>query len=92
MISGDVARRVASSQVVLDWLPVLVVAPILIIDAAISAAGKPLTAVNVLSAFVACLPLASWIAGVLVLRATPNTATSWECPSAARRARGEAPR
>ncbi len=57
MISGDVARRVASSQVVLDWLPVLVVAPILIIDAAISAAGKPLTAVNVLSAFVACLPL-----------------------------------
>lgn len=57
MISGDVARRVASSEVLLDWLPVLVVAPILIIDAAISAVGKPLTVVSVLSAFVACLPL-----------------------------------
>ena len=57
MISGDVARRVASSEVLLDWLPVLVVAPILLIDAAISAVGKPLTVVSVLSAFVACLPL-----------------------------------
>jgi signal transduction histidine kinase len=57
MISGDVARRVASSEVLLDWLPVLLVAPVLIIDAAISAVGKPLTAVSVLSAFVACLPL-----------------------------------
>ena len=57
MISEDVARRVASSEVLLDWLPVFVVAPILIIDAAISAVGKPLTVVSVLSAFVACLPL-----------------------------------
>ena len=57
MISQDVARRVASSEVLLDWLPVLLAAPILIIDAAISAVGKPLTVVSVLSAFVACLPL-----------------------------------
>jgi signal transduction histidine kinase len=57
MISGDVARRVASSKILIDWLPVFVVAPILIIDAAISAAGKPLTVVSVLSAFVGGLPL-----------------------------------
>ncbi len=51
-------RRLASSQVVLDWGPVLLVGIVLIVDAALSAQGKPLGVVNVLCAFVACLPLA----------------------------------
>jgi signal transduction histidine kinase len=42
----------------LDWLPVLIVALVLVIDAALSAQGKPLGVVNVLCAFVACAPLA----------------------------------
>ncbi len=41
-----------------DWLPVLLVPVVLIIDAALSAEGKPIGAVNVLCTFVACLPLA----------------------------------
>ena len=57
MIRGAVARRLASSAVVLDWLPVLVVPPVLVADAALSVQGKPIGVVNVLSAFVACLPL-----------------------------------
>jgi signal transduction histidine kinase len=40
------------------WLPVAVIPPILIADALLEQAGKPLTVFNVLSAFVACLPLA----------------------------------
>jgi signal transduction histidine kinase len=58
MIVGAVARRLASSAVVLDWLPVLLVPPVLVIDAALSAQGKPIGVINVLCAFVACLPLA----------------------------------
>jgi signal transduction histidine kinase len=58
MISGDVARRVTTSSVVLDWLPVLLVPPVLLIDAALSAKGKPIGPINVLCAFIACLPLA----------------------------------
>ncbi len=53
-----VARRLARSPVVHDWLPVLVVPIVLIIDAALSSQGKPLGVVNVLCAFVACAPLA----------------------------------
>ena len=58
MIVGAVARRLASSAVVLDWLPVLLVPPVLVIDAALSVHGKPIGVVNVLCTVVACLPLA----------------------------------
>ncbi len=52
------AKRLACSPVVLDWLPVVVVPVVLVTDAALSAAGKPLGVVNVLLTIVACLPLA----------------------------------
>jgi signal transduction histidine kinase len=58
MIQPAVARRLARSPVLHDWLPVLLVPIVLVIDAAISAQGKPLGVVNVLAAFVGCLPLA----------------------------------
>jgi signal transduction histidine kinase len=59
MIEGTiVARRLARSPVVHDWLPVLLVGIVLIIDAALSSLGKPIGVVNVLCAFVACAPLA----------------------------------
>jgi signal transduction histidine kinase len=58
MIRQVVPRRLACSPVVHDWLPVLVVPIVLIIDAVLSSEGKPLGVVNVLSAFVACTPLA----------------------------------
>ncbi|HXO09999.1 MAG TPA: histidine kinase [Solirubrobacteraceae bacterium] len=50
-------RRLTSSPVVIDWLPVLVVPLVLIVDASLSSQGKPITAISVASAFVACLPL-----------------------------------
>jgi signal transduction histidine kinase len=53
-----VAKRLTSSPVVEDWLPVLVVPIVLVIDAALSAEGKPIGVVNVLCTVVACLPLA----------------------------------
>jgi signal transduction histidine kinase len=52
------ARRFHCSPVVYDWLPVLLVPIVLIIDAALSSLGKPIGVVNVLCAFVACMPLA----------------------------------
>jgi signal transduction histidine kinase len=58
MIGGAVAVRLARSAVVLDWLPVLLVPPVMIIDAALSVQGKPLGVVNVLCTFAGCLPLA----------------------------------
>jgi signal transduction histidine kinase len=58
MIQAAVARRLARSPVVLDWLPVLLVPIVLVIDAALSSQGKPIGVVNVLCAFVAVLPLA----------------------------------
>ena len=58
MIRTVVARRLARSAVVLDWLPVLLVPPVLVVDAAISAQGKPIGALNLLCTVVACLPLA----------------------------------
>jgi signal transduction histidine kinase len=59
MIGAEiVATRLARSPVVLDWLPVLLVPIVLVIDAALSAQGKPIGVVNVLCAFVACAPLA----------------------------------
>jgi len=40
-----------------DWLPVLVLPPVLIADAAISSSGKPITVLSVLAAFVGSTPL-----------------------------------
>jgi signal transduction histidine kinase len=59
MIRRDVAIRVRSSEL-LDWLPVAVVPPIIILDAATSTGGRPITVVSVLAAFVGCLPLVVW--------------------------------
>jgi signal transduction histidine kinase len=57
--ASTVHQRLARcSPLLLDWLPVLVVAVVLIIDAALSAGGKPLGVVNVLCAFVAAAPVA----------------------------------
>jgi signal transduction histidine kinase len=54
-----VHRRLAQcSPLLLDWLPVVVVPVVLVIDAALSAEGKPIGVVNVLCAFVAAAPLA----------------------------------
>ncbi len=58
MITGDVVKRVTSSAVVIDWLPVLVVPVVLIVDASLSSQGKPITVISVAAAIVACLPLA----------------------------------
>jgi signal transduction histidine kinase len=57
MIDATVARRAASSPFLIDWLPVLIVPPVLVLDAALSIRGKPIDVVNVLAAFVGCLPL-----------------------------------
>lgn len=57
MIGAIVARRAASSPFLIDWLPVLVLPPVLVLDAAISVRGKPIDVLNVLVAFVGCLPL-----------------------------------
>jgi signal transduction histidine kinase len=58
MMRQAMARRLCLSPVVHDWLPVLLVPIVLIIDAALSSLGKPIGVVNVLCAFVACTPLA----------------------------------
>jgi signal transduction histidine kinase len=57
MIGTTVVRRVASSPLVIDWLPVLVLPPVLVLDAALSVRGKPIDVVNVLAAFAGCVPL-----------------------------------
>jgi signal transduction histidine kinase len=57
MIGATVARRAASSPLLIDWLPVLVLPPVLVLDAALSVRGKPIDIVNVLAAYVGCLPL-----------------------------------
>jgi signal transduction histidine kinase len=58
MIRGAVARRLATSGIVIDWLPVLLVPVVLVIDAALSVHGKRIGLVNVPCAFIACTPLA----------------------------------
>jgi signal transduction histidine kinase len=58
MIGATVARRAASSPLLIDWLPVLALPPVLVLDAALSVKGKPIDVVNVLAAFAGCLPLA----------------------------------
>jgi signal transduction histidine kinase len=58
MIAGTV-RRFAESELVKDWWPVVVLPPIMVLNAAISSdpAIKPITVVSVLATVVACLPL-----------------------------------
>ncbi|MGI8714514.1 MAG: sensor histidine kinase [Solirubrobacteraceae bacterium] len=51
------ANRATSHPLLLDWLPVLMLPPVLIADAGFSSAGKPIDVINVLAAFIACLPL-----------------------------------
>ena len=48
----------AAPQWVIDWAPVVVLPPVFVLDAAISASGKPLTPLNVICGVVVCLPLA----------------------------------
>jgi signal transduction histidine kinase len=53
-----VVARLAREPRFWAWLPVLVLPPVLVLDAALSDnPGKPVTAVGVLTAVVACLPL-----------------------------------
>jgi len=52
-----VARSDGARSAALDWLPVVVVPPILVADAAISSSGGPITVVGVLSGVAGCLPL-----------------------------------
>ena len=66
MIAAAVGRRVAlpqwlvrPSERVVDWAPVAIVPPILVLDALLSHAGKPLTVVNVGCAVLVCVPLAA---------------------------------
>jgi signal transduction histidine kinase len=66
MIAAPGPRRPWLSPRAIAWLPVAVLPPILIVDALLEQAGKPLTVINVLSAFVACLPLV-WRARLGVL-------------------------
>jgi signal transduction histidine kinase len=42
---------------VMDWLPVLVLPPVMIADAAITASGKPITVLGVVATFVGTAPL-----------------------------------
>jgi signal transduction histidine kinase len=57
MIGATVVQRALAHPRMIDWLPVFVVAPVLMLDAAFSSLGKPLTPVSVPLAFVSCLPL-----------------------------------
>jgi signal transduction histidine kinase len=57
MIRRAVADRADRTAVALDWLPVLVVPPVLVLDAALYSRGGPITVVTVLSAVAASLPL-----------------------------------
>ncbi len=57
MIRGAVPSSATRFKLVLAWYPVVVVPPVLLVDAAVSAEGKPITALGVLAAIVSCLPL-----------------------------------
>ncbi len=57
MIRWAVPSSAARFKLVLAWYPVVVVPPVLLVDAAVSATGKPITALGVLAAIVSCLPL-----------------------------------
>ncbi len=51
------ALRLPRNPVVLDWLPVAVLPPVLIVDGVLGADGPPVSVWGVLAAVVACLPL-----------------------------------
>jgi signal transduction histidine kinase len=50
-------RAIRGSRWAIDWLPVVVLPPVLVIDAALSSLGKPITVLSVLAGIVGCLPL-----------------------------------
>jgi signal transduction histidine kinase len=52
-----VIARLARNPTVVAWLPVLLLPPVLVADAAISAEGPDVTAAGVAAAFAGCLPL-----------------------------------
>ena len=56
-MSGAVVARLARSAAVRAWLPVVVLPPLLVADAALTDDGPPVTALGVLAAVVGCLPL-----------------------------------
>jgi len=56
-MSGAVVARLARSATVRAWLPVVVLPPLLVADAALTEDGPPITAAGVLAAVIGCLPL-----------------------------------
>ena len=51
-------RRAHIPRWVVDWAPVGVLPPVLVLDAVLSESGKPLTVLNLACAVIACVPLA----------------------------------
>ena len=56
-MSGAVVARLARSAAVRAWLPVVLLPPLLIVDAALTEDGPAVTALGVVAAVVGCLPL-----------------------------------
>jgi len=56
-MSGAVVARLARSAAVRAWLPVVVLPPLLVADAALTEDGPAVTVLGVLAAVVGCLPL-----------------------------------
>jgi signal transduction histidine kinase len=50
-------RAIRGSRWAIDWLPVVVLPPVLVIDAALSPLGNPITVISVLGGIAGCLPL-----------------------------------
>ena len=78
---AQTVRRFAGSELVNDWWPVVVLPPIMVLNAAISSdpAIKPITVVSVLATVVACLPLVlrrHYSFQVMVLP-SPRESRSW---------------
>jgi len=56
-MNGAVAARLARNPTVGSWWPVVVLPPLLVLDAALSSDGPRVTVLGVLAAVVGCLPL-----------------------------------
>ena len=56
-MSGAVAARLARNAIVAAWWPVVVLPPLLVLDAALTSGGPRVTVLGVLAAVVGCLPL-----------------------------------
>ena len=56
-MSAALVDRLASNRVLLDWLPVAVLPPVFVLDAALQTEGPAITPVGVLAAVVGCLPV-----------------------------------